>query len=105
MVQRETQMKIPLDHDYDSPQAIYDLVDRSSGTFTDFRHGRQKWTQKLRDKIEPIALIVQTLSGPLGDAVTLVRDDIAISALPATDAFRSAVLANEGRLRRDRRCY
>ncbi|KAL1677846.1 hypothetical protein EV122DRAFT_213408 [Schizophyllum commune] len=71
MVQRETQMTIPLDHDYDSPQAIYDLVDRSSSTFTDFRHGRQKWTQKLRDKIEPIALIVQTLSGPLGDAVTL----------------------------------
>ncbi|KAL1752252.1 hypothetical protein FB107DRAFT_183563, partial [Schizophyllum commune] len=71
VVQRETQTKIPLDHDYDSPQAIYDLVDRSSGTFTNFRHGRQKWTQKLRDKIEPIALIVQTLSGPLGDAVTL----------------------------------
>ncbi|KAL1707511.1 hypothetical protein EV121DRAFT_199044 [Schizophyllum commune] len=64
-------MQIVFDHDFDSPQAIYDLVDKSTSTFTDFRHGRRKWIQKLRDKIEPVALIVQTLSGALGDAVTV----------------------------------
>ncbi|TRM56455.1 hypothetical protein BD626DRAFT_575688 [Schizophyllum amplum] len=53
---------------HDSTDAIFEYIDQHQTTFRRFR---AEGPQALRSKIKPIAAIVQTLCGTLGEAVTL----------------------------------
>ncbi|KAL1724120.1 ankyrin repeat-containing domain protein [Schizophyllum commune] len=56
---------------FNSTDELYVYVERSATKFKEFREDSLSWMRKLRSKIEPVACIVQTLSGALGDAVSM----------------------------------
>ena len=70
--EEETKRPFPLQHTFESTDDIYAHVQEYSQNFREFRENESEWMRALRLKVEPVALVIQTLSGALGDAVTLV---------------------------------
>ncbi|KAL1728525.1 hypothetical protein EV714DRAFT_214958, partial [Schizophyllum commune] len=58
---------------FNSIDELYVYVERSATKFKEFREDSPSWMNKLRSKIKPVACVVQTLSGALGDAVSMAR--------------------------------
>ncbi|KAL1673138.1 hypothetical protein EV122DRAFT_223290, partial [Schizophyllum commune] len=56
---------------FNSIDELYVYVERSATKFKEFREDSPSWMNKLRSKIKPVACVVQTLSGALGDAVSM----------------------------------
>ncbi|KAI5822652.1 hypothetical protein K523DRAFT_256604, partial [Schizophyllum commune Tattone D] len=69
--EEETKRPFPLQHSFESTDDIYAHVQEYSQNFREFRENESEWMRALRLKVEPVALVIQTLSGALGDAVTL----------------------------------